>query len=113
MRQIERAAEHVAELVMQSHAGGAETDAAKPFARRSRHHSTRSRPLDTQRIEHISLTCKPLMFAWNARSRSGGMVAHDAEKPPLTIFGLCNPSVLMMRRRGSGDEFDECSCVRV
>ncbi len=32
MRQIEGAAEHVAELVMQSHAGGAEADAAKPGA---------------------------------------------------------------------------------
>ena len=32
VRQIEGAAEHVAELVMQRHAGGAETDAAQPGA---------------------------------------------------------------------------------
>jgi hypothetical protein len=36
--------------------------------------STRSRPLDTPWIVHISLTCK---FAWNGCSRCRGTAAHD------------------------------------
>src|SRR5271154_291785 len=86
---------------------------------------TRSRPLDTPWIEHISATCKPLIFAWNARSRSHGMVAHDGRgtaahdlriaQPKCIDDETANwgPGIKCQSCYGSGDEFDECSCVRV